>query len=104
MAATYVLMFVNDESFRDRPKDEVAAIYAENHGRYGSPRVQMELRERGQRTGRKRIEILRPSDGLLAFDLNGNGVLDAGNPAAFSGTPALFQRPALGWRPGDAEV
>jgi len=29
MAATYVLMFVNDESFRDRPKDEVAAIYAE---------------------------------------------------------------------------
>ena len=27
--ATYVLMFVNDESFRDRPKDEVAAVYAE---------------------------------------------------------------------------
>jgi len=27
--ATYVLMFVNDESFRERPKDEVAAVYAE---------------------------------------------------------------------------
>ncbi len=27
--AKYVLMFVNDESFRDRPKDEVAAVYAE---------------------------------------------------------------------------
>ena len=27
--ATYVLMFVNDESFRDRSKDEVAAVYAE---------------------------------------------------------------------------
>ena len=27
--AKYVLMFVNDESFRDRSKDEVAAIYAE---------------------------------------------------------------------------
>ncbi|TMC78892.1 MAG: hypothetical protein E6J15_01770 [Chloroflexi bacterium] len=27
--ATYVLMFVNDESFRDRPKEEVAATYAE---------------------------------------------------------------------------
>jgi hypothetical protein len=27
--AKYVLLFVNDESFRDRPKDEVDAIYAE---------------------------------------------------------------------------
>ena len=27
--ATYVLMFVNDESFRERPKDEVTAVYAE---------------------------------------------------------------------------
>ena len=27
--ATYVLMFVNDESFRERPKDEVAAVYAD---------------------------------------------------------------------------
>ena len=27
--ATYVLMFVNDESFRERPKDEVDAVYAE---------------------------------------------------------------------------
>ncbi|HYV23222.1 MAG TPA: YciI family protein [Candidatus Bathyarchaeia archaeon] len=27
--ATYVLMFVNDESFRDRSKGEVDAVYAE---------------------------------------------------------------------------
>ena len=27
--ATYVLMFVNDESFRERPKAEVAAVYAD---------------------------------------------------------------------------
>src|SRR5437879_10973611 len=27
--ATYVLMFVNDESFRDRSKDEVAEVYAD---------------------------------------------------------------------------
>src|SRR5438046_3863492 len=27
--ATYVLMFVNDESFRDRSKDEVAEMYAD---------------------------------------------------------------------------
>jgi transposase InsO family protein len=36
----------------------VAVVYAENHGRYGSPRVQMELRARGQRSGRKRIARL----------------------------------------------
>lgn len=44
----------------------VAAIYAENHGRYGSPRVRMELRERGQRTGRKRIARLMRIQGLRA--------------------------------------
>ena len=44
----------------------VAAIYAENHGRYGSPRVQMELRDRGQRTGRKRIARLMRMQGLRA--------------------------------------
>lgn len=44
----------------------VAAIYAEHHGRYGSPRVQMELRERGQRTGRKRIARLMRIQGLRA--------------------------------------
>jgi hypothetical protein len=27
--AKYVFMFVNDESFRDRPKEEVDAVYAE---------------------------------------------------------------------------
>lgn len=41
----------------------VAAIYAEHHGRYGSPRVQMELRDRGQRSGRKRIaRLMRVQD------------------------------------------
>jgi putative transposase len=44
----------------------VAAIYAENHGRYGSPRVQMELRARSQRSGRKRIARLMRVQGLRA--------------------------------------
>jgi transposase InsO family protein len=44
----------------------VAAIYAEHHGRYGSPRVQMELRARGQRNGRKRIARLMRVQGLRA--------------------------------------
>jgi len=41
----------------------VATIYAEHHGRYGSPRVQIELRERGQRSGRKRVaRLMRVQD------------------------------------------
>ena len=44
----------------------VAAIYAGRHRRYGSPRVRMELRERGQRTGRKRIAQLMRIQGLRA--------------------------------------
>ncbi len=44
----------------------VAAIYAEHHGRYGSPRVRVELRERGQRSGRKRIARLMRLQGLRA--------------------------------------
>jgi putative transposase len=44
----------------------VATIYAEHHGRYGSPRVQIELRERGQRSGRKRIARLMRAQDLCA--------------------------------------
>jgi transposase InsO family protein len=44
----------------------VAAVYAEHHGRYGSPRVQIELRERGQRSGRKRIARLMRAQDLRA--------------------------------------
>ena len=45
---------------------EVAAIYRESRGRYGSPRVHAELRERGQRTGRKRVARLMQTAGLRA--------------------------------------
>jgi putative transposase len=40
------------------PAVTVAAIYREHHGRYGSPRVQMERRDRGQCGGGKRIARL----------------------------------------------
>jgi putative transposase len=43
---------------------EVAAIHAESRGRYGSPRVHAELRERGQRAGRKRVARLMRAAGL----------------------------------------
>jgi putative transposase len=42
----------------------IAAIYTASHGRYGSPRVQMELRARGQRSGRKRVARLMRVQGL----------------------------------------
>src|SRR2546427_11415867 len=45
---------------------QVAALYRESRGRYGSPRVHAELRERGQRTGRKRVARLMQTAGLRA--------------------------------------
>ena len=45
---------------------EVAAIHAESRGRYGSPRIHAELRERGQRSGRKRVARLMRMAGLYA--------------------------------------
>ena len=45
---------------------EVAAIYTESRGRYGSPRVQVELRERGHARGRKRVARLMREQGLRA--------------------------------------
>jgi putative transposase len=44
----------------------VAAIHAESRGRYGSPRVHAELRERGQRIARKRVARLMRTAGLCA--------------------------------------
>jgi putative transposase len=43
---------------------EVAAIHAHSRGRYGSPRVHAELRERGQRIARKRVARLMRAAGL----------------------------------------
>jgi putative transposase len=45
---------------------EVAAIYTSNRGCYGSPRVQVELRERGHRVGRKRVARLMRQQGFSA--------------------------------------
>jgi putative transposase len=45
---------------------EVSAIHAESCQRYGSPRVHMELRDRGRRIGRKRVARLMRAAGLRA--------------------------------------
>ena len=48
---------------------EVGAIHAESRRSYGSPRVHMELRERGRRVGRKRVARLMRTAGLRARTL-----------------------------------
>jgi len=45
---------------------EVAAIHAEFRGRYGSPRIHDELRDRGRRVGRKRVARVMRERGLRA--------------------------------------
>ena len=51
--AKYVFMFVNDESFRDRPKEEVAALYAE------ITRWSKDLEERGILKGGMELQPTR---------------------------------------------
>lgn len=43
-----------------------AAIFAEEEGRYGAPRVEKELRRRGTRTSRKRVARSLARQGLIA--------------------------------------
>lgn len=45
---------------------DVAAVHARSRGRYGSPRVHAELRARGVRVGKKRVERLMRENGLAA--------------------------------------
>jgi putative transposase len=44
----------------------VAAIFEELRGRYGSPRIEKELRKRGYRTSRKRVAASMVRQGLVA--------------------------------------
>jgi putative transposase len=54
-------------SFEDqRLAVEISAIYQAHRGRYGSPRVHVELRDRGYRTGRKRVARLMREQRLRA--------------------------------------
>jgi putative transposase len=46
---------------------EVARIHAEHRGRYGSPRIHRELRERGVRTSRKRVARLMKQASLSGY-------------------------------------
>lgn len=46
---------------------EIKAAYAVGRGGYGSPRVQLELRKRGRRVGKKRVERLMRCEGILLF-------------------------------------
>ena len=45
---------------------EIKAAYAVGRGGYGSPRIQRELRKRGRRVGKKRVERLMRCEGIRA--------------------------------------
>lgn len=49
-----------------RLASEVAASHRRSRGRYGSPRVHADLRARGLKTSRKRVERLMRTQGLAA--------------------------------------
>ena len=73
---------------------EVRQIHAEHRQRYGAPRIQRELRHRGQRHGTKRIARLRRS-----ADLRGRTsrtfvprTTDSGPVASEGGRPSKFGR------------
>lgn len=46
--------------------EEIRVIFEEHRGRYGSPRVQLALAQRGLRVSRRRVERLMREDGLRA--------------------------------------
>ncbi|GAB5520960.1 MAG: hypothetical protein RhofKO_38530 [Rhodothermales bacterium] len=50
----------------NRLLEQIEAVFTENHGRYGSPRVHRRLRQQGIRCGQKRIARLMREHGLQA--------------------------------------
>jgi transposase InsO family protein len=50
----------------ERLSTTIRAAFLQNHGRYGSPRVYLELRDEGHRTSRKRVARLMKQHGLVA--------------------------------------
>jgi transposase InsO family protein len=81
---------------------EVVAIHIESRGRYGSPRIHAELRERGQRTGRKLVSRLMRATGLLSRERRRfRATTDSGHGMAIKGNLLarrfMVSTPNSGW-------
>jgi putative transposase len=81
---------------------EVSAIYAASRRRYGSPRVQMELRDRGRCIARKRVARLMRAAGLRArAPRRFRHTTDSGHPMAIRGNflarRFAVAQPNFGW-------
>jgi len=80
----------------------VTTVHRESRGRDGSPRVLAELRERGQRTGRKRVARLMRAAGLRARERRRfRRTTDSGHEMAIKGNLLARQfaasAPNSGW-------
>ena len=82
----------------------IHAIHAESDGTYGSPRIHAELRHRGIRVGRKRVERLMRRDGLSGLVKRRKGKTTIRVPGVVrprprrSRLPAERAEPAVGGR------
>jgi transposase InsO family protein len=52
-----------------RVVDQIRAIHGEHRGAYGAPRVQAELRDRGERVNHKRVRRLMREGGIVGRHL-----------------------------------
>ena len=62
-------------------RERIAAIHAESGGRYGSPKVRRELRHRGERVSKRRVERIMRGAGIVGTQRRRHRTTTRANPA-----------------------
>lgn len=92
---------------RDAAEDalaaEIAGIHGEHRGAYGSPRVAVELRRRGRRVNRKRVERIMRQRGIVGLTRRRRRSLTKPDQAA-AAAPDLVGREFTAAAPGERFV
>jgi transposase InsO family protein len=83
----------------DHLADEIRAIHTAHRGAYGSPRVVIELRRRGRRVNRKRIERIMRERGIVGITRRRRRSLTRQDPSA-APAPDLIGRDFTAAAPG----
>jgi len=68
---------VRDAALRER----IAAIHAESGGRYGSPKIRVELRRRGEHVSKRRVERIMRGAGIVGTQRRRHKTTTRANPA-----------------------